>query len=484
MMEEKTFYIRVASPVHIGCDEVYDPAGFILNEERMTLITFEPMDFFRGLSAQDKIRYASICGKGTVESIMELYKFMKGKSFDGHRVGACKGLIAQYSKTLSISTGDRRRIQQELNNFSIARTAFHPATQKPYIPGSAIKGALRTAYLNQLAKNKTGSFAADRRDRNPSNTLEKTLLDYQKLENDPFRLLKISDFYPASPCKTKIVYAVNAKKAPSRFPARGPFQILEVIDTGSVFSGTIQILQPLSREIIKTPLSGEKVLGSAHAFYEKEKKREDEELQNAGLPVLRTDADGRICPLRIGRHSGAESLTIEGHRHIKIMKKRGERPDFSNKSTTFWLASDIPDSTKTEGLRPFGWVNLGLMTKALSERLAAIQEEQENVSTTRTHETEPEAIPVPEKATMQTVIIEETWEQASVYFDAGRGGVITAAGPDRKKAEIRGKDKALSITDERLHKKLFDGKKTLPKACVTVRKVGNAWEIVKIDPAA
>jgi len=67
------------------------------------------------------------------------------------------------------------------------------------------------------------------------------------------------------------------------------------------------------------------------------------------------------------------------------------------------------------------------MTKALSERLAAIQEEQENVSTTRTHETEPEAIPVPEKATMQTVIIEETWEQASVYFDAGRGGVITAA---------------------------------------------------------
>jgi len=76
------------------------------------------------------------------------------------------------------------------------------------------------------------------------------------------------------------------------------------------------------------------------------------------------------------------------------------------------------------------------MTKALSERLAAIQEEQENVSTTRTHETEPEAIPVPEKATMQTVIIEETWEQASVYFDAGRGGVITAAGPDRKKQKF------------------------------------------------
>jgi len=78
--------------------------------------------------------------------------------------------------------------------------------------------------------------------------------------------------------------------------------------------------------------------------------------------------------------------------------------------------------------------------------------------------------------------IEEVWENAFVSFDPG-SGIVRAQSADKKKAEIRPKDKALAATDASLHKKLFEGKKkTLPKARVTVRKVGNAWEIVKIEP--
>lgn len=78
--------------------------------------------------------------------------------------------------------------------------------------------------------------------------------------------------------------------------------------------------------------------------------------------------------------------------------------------------------------------------------------------------------------------VEEVWENAFISFNSGGGGIVTAKAPDGKAAEIRGKGKALAVTDASLHKKLFDGKKTLSKARVTVRKAGNAWEIVKIEP--
>ena len=364
------FYIKILSPVHIGCDEVYEPAGFIVDEQAGTLVAFDPLDFFRSLDAKTKENYSSICGRGNIESILELYKFMKGKHFTGHAVDVCRGLMAQYQKTLRIPLGDRRKIQQELNNFSISRTAFNPITQKPYLPGSALKGAFRTAYLNHLAKNMTVTVV-DRRDKNPANALEKALLEYQSLEKDPFRLMKISDFHPVGPYRTKIIYAVNAKKIPSKFPARGPFQILEVIQPGAVFAGSIQVLEPLARDAIKTPLSAEKVFEGARVFYTKEKKREDIELKAADLPISQTDGDGGICPLRIGRHSGAESLTVEGHRHIKIMKKRGEKPAYSDKATTFWLASETPDSKTSNRLEPFGWVSLGPMTQTLKDELEA-----------------------------------------------------------------------------------------------------------------
>ena len=478
-MEENTFFIRIASPVHIGCDEVYEPTGFVLNEESGTLTAFEPMDFFKNLAPQDKSRYAAICGKGSVESILELYKFMKGKRFDGHVVRVCKGLVSHYQKTLAISPNDRKKIQQELNNFSISRTAFNPITQKPYIPGSAIKGALRTAYLNFLSA--SNKVSLDRRDKSPANTLEKSLLEYQKLENDPFRLLKVSDFHPIGPCATRVCYAVNAKKTPSKFEARGPFQILEVIELGTVFTGTIQVLQPIARDVIKTPLSDEKVFQSARFFFDKEKKRENEELKLAGLPVSNALPDDDLITLRVGRHSGAESLTVEGYRHIKIMKKRGERPDFQQKATTFWLAADVSDRKTAQSLETFGWASLGRLTESLRDDLTALERSQEKAVS---QDAPSSAMNPPSKsaAPAPPPPVEEVWENAYVSFNAGSGGVVSAKSADKKSAEIRGKEKAQAVVSESLHKKLFDGKKTLPQARVTVRKAGNAWEIVKIEP--
>lgn len=478
MNKTNTFYIKILSPVHIGCDDVYEPTGFVVNEQTETLSVFDPLDFFRSLDERTKVQYAAICSKGTVDSIFELYRFMRNRPCDGATVNLSKGFVKHYKDCLSKSSRD---FQREMNQFSIARTSFSPNSQKPYLPGTAIKGALRTAYLNEVAKRER--IALDPRDRKKSETLEKGLLHYHNLENDPFRLLKVSDFHPVGPYRTKIVYAVNEKKrADSRFKARGPYQILEIIEPGAVFVGTIEVLAPQIREVIKSPLKEKNVFDSAALFYKKEKQREDMELKMAGMTPLMTDNTKDACLLRLGRHSGAESLTIDGYRDIKIMKQRGDKT-FSDKTTTFWLAADAATGYQKSQLIPFGWSEMAPLTsemKTLFEQLRSqVKEKPGIISVPHVSDSQlkksPPAIFAPPS--------EEIWENASVSFNAGSGGVVTARGQDKKTAEIRGKEKALNATNASLHKKLFDGKKTLPKARVTVRKTGNAWEIIKIEPA-
>jgi len=69
--------------------------------------------------------------------------------------------------------------------------------------------------------------------------------------------------------------------------------------------------------------------------------------------------EGRAFLLRVGRHSGAESVTLNGVRRIKILQ--GEDPATRRRQSseepeakTLWLAGNDPQATT--GLLPFGWV--------------------------------------------------------------------------------------------------------------------------------
>lgn len=352
MKSSNNFFLRTLAPIHIGCDEVYEPTGFVVDENAQALTSFDPIDFIGSLSDKDKVLFNQICAKGTIDSLLELFKFMRGKPVSGRRVKLSKGLIEHYQALLAIKMGDRR-LQNDMNQFTISRTAFNINTKLPYIPGSSVKGALRTAYLNWLDRVKPSK---ERKGRD----LEKDLLE-GAFQTDPLRLLKVSDFMPVYGVKTRIVYAVNEKKKPSKQEARGPYQILEVIEPGAIFSGTVTIDEASPEAGIKNPLSQKYLFENAMKFYIDEKKREDTQLAAVELTGTQYDPlkDGYI--LRIGRHSGAECLTIEGHRKIKIMQGIGKPSATSTTgASTFWLAAEDrkPGLTARSNLRPFGWVAL------------------------------------------------------------------------------------------------------------------------------
>ena len=58
--------------------------------------------------------------------------------------------------------------------------------------------------------------------------------------------------------------------------------------------------------------------------------------------------------LRIGRHSGAESVTLDGVRDIKILGKQGDPPTFRPETTEKRFASQT--KAGADNLLPFGWV--------------------------------------------------------------------------------------------------------------------------------
>ena len=349
MKEIYKCFIEVLSPLHLGCDETYEPATFILDEKNSEIIIFDPFDMMNILPKEELNKFSEICAKGTIESILKLYRFINNQRIPGRRVKVCSGFVEHYNKTLSLPIHDKNKLKQEINRFSISRTAFLTMDERPFIPGSAIKGALRTGYLNYLAK---GMKKSALEERISAKELEKQLL-IGSFNTDPFRMVKISDFMPVGKINTKIVYAVNEKKKISKFSASGSYQILEIVEPENIFVGEIMIDTPHSKANIRNPINLKDLLDSATNFFKKEKDREDSELNVMGIPSVSLSEKIGGTLLRIGQHSGAECVTIEGYRRIYI-KGKGRQ----SQSTTFWLASEIPRSRDKRGLQPFGWIRL------------------------------------------------------------------------------------------------------------------------------
>ncbi|MCF6149114.1 MAG: type III-A CRISPR-associated RAMP protein Csm5 [Candidatus Kuenenia sp.] len=386
---EKPIKVRlhIMSPVHIGCDDVYEPTSFTIDERKKTLVEFDPMDFIKSLSKNERESFIKICEKGDISSVIEIYRFVSCKQISGREIEIASGLLDHYHKVLNLR--GERDIKNGLNKFAIDRTAYNPHNNLPYIPGSSIKGALRTAYLNVLAKEAQSAncwekYLHERELRTDmdkykfigknkvAKRLEKDLLKINgdDFATDPFRMVKPSDFLPAGDVKTRIVYGVNKKKDPSSRDAQGPPQIMETIKKGSVFEGIINIQQPETRAGIIEPVELKRLLRAIHEVYQTIYDSDQDVAKKIGTnnavdqkvyDRFKDDWGKTAFLLRIGRHSGAEAVTIENNRLIMIIGKNKKPEKHLDHATTIWLASESSKPNSNNGLVPFGWAVMEIL---------------------------------------------------------------------------------------------------------------------------
>jgi len=343
------FQITLAAPLHVGCGEVYEPVGFVVDEDKRELVSFAPSDFLARLSSDELEKYSAICRLGTVASVQQVYKFMRlhQRLATGRRVAISNGFYKHYKEVLE---KPENRFQKEVTDFAIHRTAFNPLDNEPVIPGSAIKGAIRTAVLNFRNKGrKFPRFTGN----NGNRKLQEHLLG-GSFDHDPFSLLKVSDFVPVGEVRRTIKYAVSFSKKTGE---KKLHQMQEMIEPGSSFWGSITIMPGTSAISREKALSPKEIIDALRKFYGDEKRREDMELGKINATPAGF-APEQAIPLRLGKHSGAECMTVNGHRRIKISPpgKRARFSDPDGGATTIWLASDSRNPRNPAGLSAMGWV--------------------------------------------------------------------------------------------------------------------------------
>ncbi len=465
--------LHIISPVHIGCDDVYEPTSFVIDEKKGRLIEFDPMDFIKMLSQKDREELSKKC---MGDDLLGIFKFIKAKyniAVERKEVEICKILSDHYKKVLQLNTFNKNVV---INQFTISKTVYNPHNGLPYLPGSSIKGAMRTAYLSKLATER-GIISS----RGKAKALEEELLG-GSFGADPFRMVKISDFLPIENVRAKIVYAVNRKKKRSEKPTKadsGPPQILEVNQHGSVFQGFINIQEPLPKSNIKRQIGDTNFLNAINDFSQRLFELENIVGTEIGIDHVDTSKfheqfGNTAFLMRIGRHSGAEAVTIEGNRNIKIMQGRDQPPKFLDHATTLWLASDSNRPAMNSELTPFGWVVLELLPFDVKNLYPvssittkpAISENVENLPTSEFKIIHKTQMPQP-----------TLWENASLTWNPGN--MTLTATKDNKKAELKlgnNKDKV----PEPLRNRLFEKRRTVT-ANVTVEPVGNNLRIVEIQ---
>jgi len=331
--------IRPLTAVHIGCGESLTPLEYTFRknkQEEDIFVRFRPETLVQGLNKEKKALFSSLAAG---KDILALRKFLaENLSYDSILYTA--RVTSEFLKEFAV------RSESEANSLEI-EAEYRPAGQKsPVLPGSSIKGAFRTAILNQRIKKKRikgGEFSLDPRSRYDTD-LQRWGLDFRVPNDDPFRAISIGDC-PFPPQDNQLIGRMLQYK-PNR-QGVGSFDSISIhaeVIAGELSGGSAQgvtdflIVEELEnfraleygalkfkahRKILDTPISSQELLDSCDSFYGKAFDDEfnkfflnapDDSLYRSAqnladlVDSLKSSNEHLV---RIGRWSHVESVTLE-----------------------------------------------------------------------------------------------------------------------------------------------------------------------------
>lgn len=383
-MENYKLLVSTLSPVHMGSGEDYDPTNYVLDGE--TLYGFETADLASSvLTAEEKERLSKLVeAPRALLSIQSfIYTLKDGiAGIASHTVSVSTAVSKKYLSQLRKVAQNEGGGRGVINALEISRTAFNLHDQFPLLPGSGLKGSFRTAVLNSLnVGSQTDMIKTKRIEMREAKDLEKNLLG-GSFQDDPMRLLKISDAawqqVTGNP-STRVVFDTNLPKDKKRLgeelKSAGLSVMREVIPAMTSRSFSAQMnLQHISNGFPKgvpsKQIDFQFLVKACNEYYLALFKTELTTLESLDCldqnwltliqDIFSHELQSLISAnkailLRVGRHTSAEGITIEGARSIEIPQRKDDPSRYGNKTaTTLWLAGELEKATKN--LQPFGWI--------------------------------------------------------------------------------------------------------------------------------
>lgn len=336
--ETKNYKIKLKplSPIHIGTGEAYEPMNYVidvdLKDGKDYMYVFDEFEFVKGLDDKSKEEFMKIASDNNGNGILKLQKFIKEKSslarkVSYYKIQALKNIAEDYNDKIGKVVQREGGGKKVINQLIIEKTFMSPNLKKAIIPGSSLKGAIATAFGEMLLE------------KSKSYDTKEYFSDFLVADSEVIE----SHTFASVATNIKRNRASRDQNESKGIPVR-----YEAINSKSEFKTTFTIKNnKFGIEELITACNSHymPIFASQFSYKTDEFTREAlsdkfiEKYENLKL------ADNQFL-LRVGKHSGARAVTVDGVRKIKIMKGKGQKPSFGDEETTIWLINK----------QPFGWL--------------------------------------------------------------------------------------------------------------------------------
>ncbi len=492
IFEIKKCSLTALSPIHIGSfEQRLTPFEYIYGYERIFFISDEKLSHF-------------LLKKNLIEP------YVKTISIEGHKFRLSsffreKGVILTEQDLIEISGGRYAKAEGDITRLQDFRPIIRDGIGEVFIPGTSIKGVIKTAVLFEVLKKlkeqdeNAFKYLVENRISDDISKGEKKKFFFQwgmekwfeafELNNkrnssntDWFRMLHVTDAYPVEEIKTSILPISIIKKEhigwAFKTESHGINTLIwaECIPEGTVFEFEIswdrRLLESFKKENDNTSLPENlDNLMSALKNWSNSTKAFEEEFSSDH--PLQDWYKNKQPNFRIGFGSGMVSTTIiqlltdDLKKRVRNYAGLDRGDDVAPKSRRVWVNDNQ--------LIPLGWANLeslpfdtrkGLFSRMPERRsMILITENQKDKQLEKTIVEKPIEKKKPENIKVEGVTL--------IYSPSNKSLTTTVEG---KKAFVEHIDD--SFVPEHLWPKLKKHKTM--KASILVEPVGNAFRIVKI----
>lgn len=372
------FQATPLTPIHIGNGDVLSPEDYLIQGEQ--LVRFNRTAVIRDMPEPQRQQLESALDKNNFVAAQEIVR----AAVDNQRHGlSC------------ISIGDESRAElDQLVRHPQRACHVHPfvansITSRAFLPGSSLKGAIRTALVNCFTQKHLSDILPQVtavKKKEQYRALESAALNFQtrRLEGDPLRLLKVADAELPAGC-TRIDRVLHWKKGGSGQEGKIQLHYERLLCQGDgddihfpvdIKLDEMVINHSEASRLLGRSLTIEFIRNACNTFYwgrmnaELERFFPEDDPQTksiyrrvkVGLAVRNSQGQLRLAPppwhdrllLRVGRFSQFESLSVDKLRGLWDRRLKREIQEGSSRT----LCRCRKGSEGAALPLPFGWLLL------------------------------------------------------------------------------------------------------------------------------